>query len=579
MSKCPDFNLLNAVGDLFSGLGIGSSLISADRLAVEMSKVNGILDFPMVIKLLDDAVQFLSSTVVGASDGFVQAIRQVSDESLATIGGLVSIVGTVATLGTQFGTVTGLFMVEQLKRELRIRIIYHQLILYHIEQILVVLKDYQTSNSTNFYKLTNALRHVRKAEQYMKKVSYGQDLGVTPNMEYYVMTQAFNRIDAALRVLRTNTEGGQSLLSRNPKSTANFLFRRFNVEVLGRAVNRLEILNWNMSHIAKLFPSPNITVSFSENLDNVLPGYTGVKFSSSDADGKLTAYRKKQLEAANLSKRITTKLREIDLAKGLVPTNVLIAQLISQLKTFDVDWPNLEILCRNILANMSPALPIVQEVREDMEGAYGDDEYTLAAKSVNWIVKLSTVSSFRAAFATALEGQLNTLGSIKDIIDLKSDLEKFEASTVAGKIPEFLVLSLELIGKASFSKKALEQALVYNTTGKMLIQKAVKQDKALLLRLEHVPDVTGMPAFQLFGQLLTAMDNLPAPANVLANAFRTGQLSEIMSGLTALTAYGNSITSALGSFDCVKKQPAPIDEEQETQRQIKQRREEALGQK
>ena len=162
MSKCPDFNLLNAIGDLFSGLGIGTSLISVDRIAVELSKINGILDFPMVVKLLDDAVQFLSSTVVGSSDGFVQALRQVSDESLATVGGLVSIVGTIATLGTQFGTVTGLFMIEQLKRELRIRTIYHQLILYHIEQILVVLKDYRTSNSTNFYKLTEALRHVKK---------------------------------------------------------------------------------------------------------------------------------------------------------------------------------------------------------------------------------------------------------------------------------------------------------------------------------------------------------------------------------------------------------------------------------
>lgn len=579
MSKCPDFNLLNAVGDLFSGLGIGTSLISLDRLAVELSKVNGILDFPMVVKLLDDAVQFLSATVVGTSDGFVQALRQVSDESLATVGGLVAVVGTIATLGTQFGTVSGLFMIEQLKRELRIRTIYHQLILYHIEQILTVLKDYRTSGSTNFYKLTQALRHVKKAEQYMKKVSYGQDLGVTPNMEYYVMTQAFNRVDAALRILRTNTDDGQSLLTRNPRSTASFLARRFNVAVLGRAVNRLETLNWNMSRIAKLFPAPNITVSFSEHLENVLPGYTGVRFSSSDADGKLTTYRRKQLASTNLSTKVVTKLREIDLAKGLIPTNALIAQLVSQLKTFDVDWPNLEILCRNILASMSPALPIVQEVRADMEGAYGDDEFTLAAKSVNWIVKLSTVSSFRAAFAAALEGQLNTLGSIKDIIDLKGDLEKFEVDTVAGKIPEFLVLSLELIGKASFSKNALEQALVYNTTGKVLIQKAIKQDKALLTRLEHVHDVTGMPAFQLFGQLLSAMDNLPAPANVLANAFKTGQLSEVMSGLSALMAYGNGIAGALSSFDCVKKQPAPIDEEQETQRQIKQKREEALGQK
>lgn len=559
MSICPDFNLDKKISSLFSGLGLSThDLLNTDLNAFNSAKLNGIFNFPLAQQLIQDATAFLSSVITGVgSTGVNQAVQALQIKgSMMVEGAIVTLIASIATLGSQFQGLAYALLANQLKQELQIRSVYYMVIISLIKQLLMIFKEYAFQSPGNFYRISNALSHVKRAEMLFSKIySDAKNPSIAPRTQVYILKRAFAEVDFAIRILDTENELGKPIPTQNPKTYMKYLQRAFNAQVLGKSIGRIEKLTWIASHIASLFPMPvpvtlytgNLTASIEKNL----PGYIKPDFRPDLLETKLNNIKRSECRDKNI--------QILDLNKGLLATDATIDQLVSQLIDFDVDWEQLEKASLAFMNVMSPAYSMTKDVRQSMEGAYGDQELVLAGKIVMWLGELTLISQLNIIPKNA-----KSPISAVDMASLKKKLILFKALSVDGKIERFLIQCIEAIAIAPLNRRALQEALVLCTTGLKLVQKGYFQDQQLVYELGQISPES-IPGVAFMMQLITAMETLPPPASTMANGLRTGQLQSVAQGVSTAVktlSVGSAVAHKLFDFVCEDETPSALDKEQ-----------------
>jgi len=560
--KCLIDNIGSSISKQYEELGLNEKLADVDRKATLAAGNNGILDFPLASAFVDQISAFLQKTGTGLASAAVSSLVSNITQSSAftTISGGLSIAATVATAGVQLKSAVLAMMAESLKRELRIRAMYYKLIQYHVNGIMTALAYYANpTNNANRQRLQLALRYVKSAKKIYDNIerntrNIGTDLGLPlpNNISTHAFNTFFNETDRAIKILRGDPAYGKQLLDaiygKTRSTTWQILQEKFNQQVLATNLYVLESTIWNMSRLIQIIPIPLTNLAYTEGLfvkDSTIYGVNAVKFNKTDAD--------RAIENLKNASGWNNTFSAVDAAKGLLPTNMIIEQLVAGLSTFSIDFGNLSWASNRILDALSPMGSMITQLATDMQGALTDDdsELMLAAKQTLWVAELEAIKLFQQAFLSSIMNLDNTTDLVNDIQILQraaitySDTTRYDA--------KILLLMADLVvsvPKALMSNRALKRNIVIGNTLLQLIQKSINIDKKLLNAAESV----NIQQNGLISELTKALESAPPPAGEIMKAITSGQLATVTALFTGLVSSGKDIINSLSELSKCKEE-------------------------
>lgn len=528
-----------------------------DRKILEASKARSLLDFPSAQKLLSDATKFLSSEINGLVDEAGNTIT--SAMNLAASSVLTVVAAVAASVGNQLKAVVYGSIIEALKNELRVRILYYRLLDFHLSSLQMVLFAMQSNKPTNLYRLRIAYGYIERAQRQLhafvqahNPISTG--LGKPPvplRSQKGILTQAFNNIASAESILKGDIAASKALLqSKSVKDFNKILMETFEREVLAQSMYMFETIAWNLARLASMIPIPFSGLVYTKGSLSI-PGVVRAKtFSATLQDTLLNR------EKTNTQKSLNTTIAAIDFAKGMIPTNILATQLMNQLLTFDVDWADLKGVADVLITLTSPAVSMIDTLKGEMQAALEnrDSEIILMGKEAKWLIQMNLLDAFKQTFFGAIQNTsiLETNLSIMNKIWVKID--KYQQNPVDSKIVNSLGKVLTTLPQAPFNNRAMVESRALCVGLKKLVGRGITDNTNLLNTLALWDPSATLAASKAFGQLLAAMKNLPPPASTIAEGLATGQIGAVAAGLSSIIALGGTL------LDNIKKLGSSCDD-------------------
>lgn len=534
-----------------------------DRKAVQATSVNGLLDFPLAGALLDQVASFLQRTATGlASEATKRAVDTiVRSDAFATLSGTLAIATLISTPGTQLKTALFAIMVESLKRELRIRLMYYRLLQYHVNGILTTFSYYKNpTNKANRRRLELALRYVKEANRIYTVLersgrsveSTSVKLPIPNSVSLRAYNTFFSDVETAAKILRGDPSYGKQLMNaiygNTRSSTWQLLQEKFNQQVLAQNIYALETIMWNLARLAQLIPVPFTNLAYTEGLlinDSSLYGVTEKRFNKTAADKAIA-----DLKAASGWNRTFSA---IDATKGLIPTNIIIDKLIQGLMRFDLNFDNLAWTSNRILDGLSPVGSLIKTVAEEMQQALADNssELVLAGKETTWVSELESIRTFQSLFLGAISNLSNTTWTIAHEINLQNCLLDYQAGTnYNDTIPPLLLDLITVAPQALTSFRSLTRGIRTGTVLSQILQRAITIDTKLLSAAEAVNVATD----PLLGELLKSMTKMQSPASEIATALLSGQLFTVTALFTGIVSGSRSIVDSIGAISKCKSE-------------------------
>ena len=202
MAFCIDFNLDKAAKAAFSRLKLPDiPVLQLDDLAQKVAEFGFSRSTPILRKLLDDAMAHMS-TMMGQLAGAINGMIDQALGELSYYTGLVaSLLAIIATAGDQMKLLAAGFVIEQLRRELRLRLFFYYLMRWHFKQMGNALAEYTKPNKPSYFKLKMALYRVRIADKLLDQFNKGSESGITISMRSRFAKSAFKNIDNAIKIL------------------------------------------------------------------------------------------------------------------------------------------------------------------------------------------------------------------------------------------------------------------------------------------------------------------------------------------------------------------------------------------
>jgi hypothetical protein len=565
---CIDFSLFDKISSFKLDFNIDiDSLFNFDLDALDAAKFNGILDIPMGLKSIQDSVEFLSSFTSGSLAAVKDYLQQELVDRTLTDSGLLALMSTIITAGTQLELVGAGFIVEELKKQLYIRSIIYTSIDRHLANLFIVLRNYAMENRVNLHNVRQALKSVIQAEQALRKV---QQSTVYNNssmvLQYHKINSSFTFADQAIKYLAADGSIGSDFFSVLRSKYGNsgvkeFLQGSFNRAVLGKSIDSLVKVEASVASITEMLPVPFLNVGatidkLNSSLEKSLAGYVKTTFNKTAYD--VEEERLKKIDCGRAG------IEYINLKKGLIPTHVLIKQLCNQLLIYHSDWDNLQKISRSFIVGLDPAINLLTQVHGEMENAIrgNDSEIILAGKTAGWIAQLSTLDILRNAISAGTAGLQNTAFDMSALETAQAKILKAQTAGDDERFIGILIGSLPRLAQAPFSKRGLRESLALTSILRRALNKTLNSDMDLLATLNQY-NIKDNPLYTTFSSLISAMENMPPPVNMVANAFRTGQLGGVVHSLKTLYNNKDKIASFLESMgECLKSLPKAMDGEQ-----------------
>jgi hypothetical protein len=530
-----------------------------DAFAKQANKSLDLMDIPIVKNLVQNFNNALSSTVSGAVGTLSASLAAKIGQNVTIVSAILSLVLMVSSMGSQMQAL----LASQLKREVAIRITIFRLLLWHYQNVQTILNLLQYPRSISYEKVLAVLPYVKKAEGLFQKVIIAQGTGDLPaRYSYPALHSAFVNLQIAVNILTSDASAGGVALGNaleqkfggtaTPKQTTQKLAQKLAGDLVfasvAKSLSYIETLTWNYMHIASMLPTPyevgNTIFKPSNSLDAYLRSNgatsTGVQVFNK---GKADAARSDLMGTymAQTNSKLVNSIAEIDIQKGLVPTNVIIDSLITAI----IDFPNINLdlqgATSTLVSFLIPLGDSVSNVRQGMQDAIAnkDPDLVLTGKEAVWTSTLNTILGLR-------NGALATVGTTaqvsQDVYTLKALVDYLTENqgsyVIAENMPKFIVQSLSVLG-APFSARSLQESQILATFLIKQLKGAINQDQLLLNKCVAV----GEPLSQFTG-LLDVASKMPAPVSTIANALKTGQISQVSGFVTAIT---------LGTYDSIKK--------------------------
>ena len=248
------------------GVDVSGLQKKLDDFAKQANNSFDLLDSPIVKNAIQNFNNSLSATVTGTVGQLSTALAAKLGESVSIVSGLLSIILMVASAGTQVQAL----LVSQLKREVAIRIMIFRLLLWHYQNIQVILNLLKAPTSISYTKLLAVLPYVRKAESLFGKVVLAQASGGLPaRYSYPSIRNAFTNLQIAVKILTSDgSVGGKELAfalenqfgGTNKKQKVNALASKLAKELLvssvAKSLSYIETLTWNFTNISSMVPVP-----------------------------------------------------------------------------------------------------------------------------------------------------------------------------------------------------------------------------------------------------------------------------------------------------------------------------------
>lgn len=524
-----------------------------DRKVLEAAKAKGLLDFPLAQKLLASATKFLTSNTMGVIDKAGSYLNTTfgkdvlgTEISLISAGSVAAVVGSIATAaGSQLQGIMYGALIESLKTELRVRLLYYNILSFHLNSLLSVLHSLQTQQPSNLYRLQIAYGYIVTAQKQLHKftqtvnpTSYRSLKSPLPKrVERNLIDLAFNNVASAQALIKGDTESTKRLLSATtPKDFAKIFNEQFDQAILAQAIYMFETIAWNLARMAALVPIPFAGLTYTAG-SVTLPGVTAKTFSPTQWDTIL----------ANLKSKngVGTTISNIDAALGLLPTNILADQLMNQLVSFEVDWTDLQGIANTIVTLISPAIPMVDTIKSEMQSALEnkDSEIILMGKEAKWLINLEALEAFKQTFIGIIEETSVAVSNELMINTINDKISKYQDGALDGKITSTLVSVFLMLPQAPFNNRALIQSQALCKGLLNLITTSTRQNTSLLNTIASFSNLPTTAASRAFNELLGAMKSLPAPASTIATALQTGQVKAIVAGLNPLVTMGGDIVA------------------------------------
>ena len=560
-------SLSKLAANKLGSLGVNKDqLASADKKAVEAAKCNSILDFPAASLLLANATSFLTSTATGLANAETNKLIDTAiGTELAVMGSVTTLLSIITTLGTEVQLFLNAIVINSLKQELRIRILYYELLLFHMQSLLTVLQVYETSKQRpNLLRLKIAYPYIQNAQKIFSNIQKAQATiySYPVREQQYSLDYAFKDIDIAKRILSGNDSVGLQVASDLKKSSWNDwtklktnLTTAFNQQVLYETIYMFENITWNLSRLVLLIPLPFSGLDYTAGSlisNTTLTGVKQVKFDPTAEDVILD-----NLKKAN---GLGTTITAIDFAKGLAITNILATNLMEQVMTFEDDFKDLYASANLLLSTLSPVLTLVTSIRDDMKNSQNSSEIELAGKETLWISELISLENmFQKVLGNAFQNEMTQLGAIESLDYLKNVITIYLKKPMDDALLKAITTILATVVQAPVSNKALTESRVLCTMVAKMTIESLKANRRVLSAAENVimPNLPQMAAFQ---DLMTAMALMPAPISNLAQGLATGQIATVSSALTGavskaitqvdstINKTANNATSAISSL-------------------------------
>jgi len=544
---------------------LGADVTSLDQkldlLAKQANKNMGMLGMPPAIRtLLNDFTDVVNSTMTGALSSITEAIAAKIGQAVQVTGALVALIAMVASAGNQ----VQLLLISQLRRELTVRILIYQLLLYHYRNILKTLNLLKSPQSTTYKKLLAALPYVRRAESRLSRIVLAESAGGIPaQISYRTLQAAFINLEQASKILSFDGSQGGKALGRALSDPLNISKQKWDYiaqtiakdvffKSIAQSLSYIEYLTWNYMRIATLLPIPFEAVDSIFQPNNYTEqwlknnGVTDVKvqrFSRTEEDALLATYREGLIQRENETFLNTTAqvILGVDLLKGIIPTNIVINSLLETITNFPDFKLNLEKATSTLITTLIPLLDTVTGIRQGMEDSLSqqDSDIVLAGKEGIWLTKLNTIILLKDGILPIFEGQFRMLQDQQTIDALITYIDEHAGEfVIADRIPKIIVQSLQIL-RAPFSARSLEESIIYTTAIIKQLDRGMRIDRSLL----HKTMLISEP-LQQFSQLLKVASKLPPPISSIANALSTGQAQAVLGFIAGIT---------LGTIDSIKE--------------------------
>jgi hypothetical protein len=534
-----------------------------DRKMLEAAKARSLLDFPLANQLLQNATNFLSSAVNGALDSTSNLINTTIGTAAMAVGSVVAVIGTIAaTLDNQLKNVIYGSLVEGLKTEIRVRLLYYRLLNFHMSSLISVLQSLQNQQPSNLYRLRIAYGYIVQAQTQLHKfvqvtnpLSRGTSKPPLPlRPQKALLTSAFNNIAAAEGIIKGDMTVGKKLLqSKTQKDFIKILNEQVDQRILAQSIYMFETIAWNLARLAAMIPVPFSGLVYTAG-SITLPGVAAKRFSATEQDRLLADL---QTKSGALS------ISALDRAKGLLPTNILADQLMTQLLNFETDWVDLKNVSDTLVTLASPAMPLIDSLKNEMQGALEnrDAEITLIGKEAKWIMQMDLLAKFRQLFFQSLVSTSALASNAYAADVIWKEIDKYQKKPLDDQIFNSIFQVILLLPQAPFSNRALLESRVLCKGVQQLVNKSVIANTSLLNKLMAYDTTSSSAASAAFGQLLGAMTNLPAPASTIAQGLMTGQLGAVAKGLNSLVNVGGDLASNINKLgaSCDEDKPGPSD--------------------
>lgn len=561
-------------------LGINpATLAQKDRSAVEAAKLNGLLNFPLAHSLIDKSTAFISSLSTGVAN-IDTAVNKTLGSALTKLGTFTTFVSAVSNFGTDMQLFLFMFLVDSLKNQLRLRILYYQLLRFHLKSILSVLQAYNTSTyKPDLLRLARAYPYIVKANNNFIALQKAVDpvftgygtIPVPSRIKSTLMQETFSYLDTADKILSGDNTVGTTFVNdiaaglngvklnkvtwSDWAKARNDLAIQFNQRVLAQTVFTFETLAWNASRLALLVPLPFTGLDYTAGSlvnDTTLAGVQQVKFDPTAQDTLLNNLKKAQ--------GVGTTITAIDAVKGLAPTNILTKAVMSQIITFDADFNALIASAQTALWVFAPAEILLQTIKDGMSDslAMKDSELTLAGKEAQWITQIRTIEAYKSIFAQALGDTISSVTSLAELEALQNAILDYIVVEADDEIFSLIFTIMSTIVQAPFSNRAMQESLVLCTSAMKLVNKAIGDNtKVLNAAIAYNPPSSAYT--QAFSGLLQAMATMPPPASDIAAAVAAGEIGTVAVVINGLLSKGSGLLTALESLgsNCSADNPGP----------------------
>jgi hypothetical protein len=532
------------------------------------------------IPALDSIISGLSDTIGGLTSAGIQtAVTQMQEAAQEKLGAFASsaLAGLVSilNLSAEAESVSFGMTLDSLKRQVALRLLSLNEILYHTDGALNILrrlsKPYIKSVNTQ---LKYAYPFIKKALEDLNVIQKSLS-SEKPRFNTSLLRQVIYNIDVAIGIITGDRSRklGQKFFNDilTKKKSVGQAFKDVILEgVVAEHIMLAEAYIWHLTQLAIITSGASILgveikgidLTFGKSIPGVAKDRNTILIQRQQQYNTLKTQWSKDIPKEN---SFLQTLSWIDTNKGLVATHAVIKKQVELIKNWTLNWSTLKTSAKVLWYSLSPAKSIIEEVEASVAKHLKEVGDSAAAGTLTNAIAKPVL--FKAWTVTKLEGAKQLLAQQTEAGEafnaVASDfyiIEKIQTylnSTAYQKYDEeaidsLLKLSLVITGfavTAPLNKAVLRRAVVLFTEVRALLLRAIAEDTYLLSLLKQL-NILNNPLVSAVTKALSQLAQQSPFGAALVTGLVSGQTANLANTLSSVaTAMIETASGAINNVN------------------------------